>query len=335
LGEIYQRVGRNPEFKALQQRVLNQIGIHLSEAKGKGKEAFNFWIYLRSNEANEALKRADLEAARTISQQILDELIALNDSSVNGKIAGVYHQLGMVAQKQRQFEQARQYYLKALKIKEDAGDLYNAADEYHQLGMVAEEQRQFEQARQYYLKALKIVEDAGDSYSASREYHHLGMVAEEQRQFEQAQQYYFKALKIKEHAGNLHGTTLSYYQLARVAEEQRLFEDAISYYQKAFIIYEQFQDWYWASLTLAKWGRVLEAQSNFSEALPIYIRGFVIDIKHHQEFIRLYIDALARMLQVLGENQFDRIWREVTGGDCAGELREDIWATRDRLDEEG
>jgi tetratricopeptide (TPR) repeat protein len=411
LGKIYQRFGRKPEFKALQQQVLNQIGINLSEAKAKGKDALNFWMYLRVNEANESLKRADLEAARTIYQEILDELIALNDSSV----AVAYHQLGRVAYQQRQFEQAQQYYLKALKIFEDAGDFYNAADEYHQLGMVAQEERQFEQARQYYLKALKIFEDAGDLYNASREYHHLGMVAQEERQFEQAQQYYLKALKIKEDAGDfydavtvyhqlgnvaqkqrqfeqarqyylkalkikedagdlynaameyhqlgnlayrqrqfeparqyylkalkifedagdLYNAATVYHQLGMVAEEQRQFEEAIGYYQKAFGIYEQYQDWYWASITLAKWGNVLEAQSNFSEALPIYIRGFVIDNEHHRKFIRFEIDALARMLRVLGENQFDTIWREVTGGEWAGEVREAIWAVRDRLDEEG
>jgi tetratricopeptide (TPR) repeat protein len=455
LGEIYQRLGRKPEFKALQQRALNQIGIHLSEAKAKGKDAFDFWMYLRGKEANEALFRADLEAARVISQEILDELIALNDSSLKDKIAvayhqlgivaleqrdfkqaqqyclkalkiledagdfyitsGVYHQLGRVAQEQRHFEQAQQYYLKALKIYEDTGDLYKAANEYHQLGIVAEEQRQFEQARQYYfkalkiyedtrdlykaatvhhqlgniacqqgqfeqarqyyLKALKIKEDAGDLYSAASDYHQLGIVAKEQRQVEQARQYYLKALKIYEDAGDLHSATDQYHQLGIVAEEQRQFEqarqyylkalkrfedagdlynaareyhqlgmvaqdqrefkDAISYYQKAFGIYEQFQDWYWALQTLAKWGNVLEAQSNYSQALPIYIGGLAICIKHIQEFIGFYINALARILQALGENEFDTIWRKVTGEECAGEVREAIWAAQDRLDKEG
>jgi tetratricopeptide (TPR) repeat protein len=335
LGDIYERLGRKPEFKALRQSVLNQIGIHLIQAKAKGKDAFHFWMYLRINQANEALLYGDLEAAREINQELLDESMGLNDSSVNYKIASAYQNLGIVAQEKRQFEQARQYYLKALKIKEDAGDLYNAASVYHELGIVAQEQQQFEQAQQYYLKALKIFEDAGDLYSAASVYHELGIIAEEQQQFEQARQYYLKALKIKEDAGVLYSAASDYQQLGMVAQEKRQFEQAISYYQKTFGIYEQFQDWYKASLTLGKWGRVLEAQSNFSEALPIYIRGFVIDFEHHQEFIRLYINALARMLRVLGENQFDTIWREVTEGDCAGEVREAILAARDRLDEEG
>ena len=127
LGEIYERLGRKAELKALEKRALNQIVIELGEAKANSKQAFNLWIYLRANEGNEALLGADLEAARVIYQEILDQLIALNDCSVNDRIAVIYHQLGMVAQEKPQLEVAQQHYLKALKIFEDAGDLYSTA----------------------------------------------------------------------------------------------------------------------------------------------------------------------------------------------------------------
>ncbi|MEH2093942.1 tetratricopeptide repeat protein [Nostoc sp.] len=457
LGEVYNRIGRKPEFKSLQQRALNQIGIHLADAKAKGKYALNFWIYLRINEANEALQIANLGEARKISQEILDELIAINDFSVNDKIAvayhqlgrvaqeqrqfdvavdyynkalkicedigdfynaanaaveyhhlgmvaqeqrqfdvavdysnkalkiceeigdfygaasayqnlgvvaqkqrlfnvafyyynkalkifedagdlysaaGGYHNLGVVAQEQRQFDVAVDYYNKALKICEDAGDLYRAAVEYHELGMVAEEQRQFDVAVDYYNKALKIYENAGDLYSAAREYHHLGNVAQMQRQFDVAVDYYNKALKIFEDAGDLYGAASEYHQLGMVAQQQRLFDVAVDYYQKTYKVFEQFRDWYRASATLRKWGRVLEAQENYTEALPIYIRALAIDLKHNQDWIGLDINALARMLQQLNESQFQTIWREATGEECAGEVRKVIWAARDRVETE-
>ncbi|BAY26859.1 TPR repeat-containing protein [Calothrix sp. NIES-2100] len=371
LGEVYQRIGRKPEFKSLQQRALKQIGMQLADAKAKGKNAVNFWMYLRGIEANEALRSADLASASKIYQEILDELIALNDSSVNDKIAVPYHQLGIIAQRQRQFDVAIDYYLKALKIKEDAGDFYSAAGEYHQLGNVAYEQRQFltaidyyhkalkifEDARDlynaareyhtlgniafeqlhfdeavgYYYKALKILEDAGDLYSAASIYHNLGTVAKEQTQFELAIHYYHKALKIFEDAEDLYTAATVYGQLGMVAEEQRQFDVAINYYQKAWEVYQQFQDWYNASLTLGKWGRALEAQQNYAEALPIYIGALGIELKHNQDLIAYYIYTLARMLQQLGESQFQVIWREATGEECAGEMREAIWQARDGL----
>ncbi|MEH2330441.1 tetratricopeptide repeat protein [Nostoc sp.] len=217
LGEVYLRLGHKPEFKSLRQRVLNQIGIHLADAKAKGKAALDFWIYLRVVDANEAVQSRDLEGARKVYQEILDELIAVNDSSVNHKIATVNHNLGIVAQEQRQFDVAVDYYNKALKIFEDAGDLYSVASAYHQLGIVAQEQRQFDVAVDYYNKALKISEDAGDLYSAASEYHLLGMVAEEQRQFDVAVDYYNKALKISEDAGDLYSAAKEYHHLGIVS----------------------------------------------------------------------------------------------------------------------
>ncbi|NJK77217.1 MAG: tetratricopeptide repeat protein [Microcoleus sp. SU_5_6] len=89
------------------------------QAKAKGQDAFNFWMYLRGIDANEALQSADLETARAVYQEILDELTALNDPSVNNKIAVAYHYLGMVAQEQRRFDDAIAFYNKSLHICED------------------------------------------------------------------------------------------------------------------------------------------------------------------------------------------------------------------------
>ncbi|MDQ3958981.1 MAG: tetratricopeptide repeat protein [Pseudomonadota bacterium] len=48
--------------------------------------------------------------------------------------ASAYHQLGMIAQEQRDFSQAGEWYRKSLVIEEKLGDEYDAAKTYHQLG---------------------------------------------------------------------------------------------------------------------------------------------------------------------------------------------------------
>ncbi|MCC3404732.1 MAG: tetratricopeptide repeat protein [Microcoleus sp. PH2017_10_PVI_O_A] len=356
LGEVYQRWGRKPEFKSLRVRALNQIGIHLAQAKAKGQDAFNFWRYLRGIDANEATQSADWETARAVYQEILDELTALNDSSVNDNIATINHNLGIVAQEQRRFDDAIAFYNKSLQIREDAGDLYMAAGDYHQLGIVAEEQRRFDDAIAFYNKSLQIREDAGDLYNAAGDYHQLGIVAQLQRRFDDAIAFYNKALQIYEDAGDFYNAAGDYHQLGRVAEEQRRFDDAIAFYNKALQIYEDagdshkaanqyeglgniakeqgdfdtavayFQkaftalsaanDWRQASLTLTAWGQTLEAESNWTEAVKIYIQALVIDIEHNEEFVVSDIHNLGRMLKQLGDSQFKIIWREFTGNEC-------------------
>ena len=79
------------------------------------------------------------------------------DEKERGKLmATTYHNLGMVAEEQRQWEQAEQYYQQALQIKMEYNDRYAQAGTSHQLGIVAEEQQQWEQARDYLLRALEI-----------------------------------------------------------------------------------------------------------------------------------------------------------------------------------
>ena len=54
---------------------------------------------------------------------------------------------------------------------------------YHQLGMIAQEQRDFASAEQWYRKALAIEEKQGDEHGAAITYHYLGSIAQEQRDF--------------------------------------------------------------------------------------------------------------------------------------------------------
>ena len=359
LGEVYERWGRKPEFKSLRERALNQIGFHLAEAKPKGKDAFDFWTYLRGVDADEAVNSADLQTARAVYQEILDELVALNDSSVNDKIATAYHNLGIVAHEQRRFDDAIAFYNKALQIKEYAGDSHNAATTYHNLGIVAQEQRRFDDAIAFYNKALQIFEDvgdfykvasvyhnlgvvaqkqerfddaiafynkalqiyqdAGDFYNAATSYHNLGVVAQEQRRFDDAIAFYKTALQIKEDKGDFYSAASDYHNLGRVAQEQGDFDTAVAYFQKAFTATSAVNDWRQASSNLIAWGETLEAQSNWTEAVKIYIQALAIDIKHNSEFVGSDIGDLGRMLKQLGDSQFQVIWREFTGDECPGD----------------
>jgi hypothetical protein len=59
-----------------------------------------------------------------------------------------------------------------------------------------------------------------------------------------------------------------------------------------------------------------------------------IDLEHsHEELIGLDIRNLGRMLKVLGESQFEAVWREVTDEDCPEEVRSAIQAASEENEE--
>jgi len=81
--------------------------------------------------------------------------------------AKVYHELGMVAQAQRQWAQAQDYYQQALAIKIEFNDRHKQASTYNNLGILAEKQEQWAEATNYFLTALRLWVEFADEYSAS------------------------------------------------------------------------------------------------------------------------------------------------------------------------
>jgi tetratricopeptide (TPR) repeat protein len=321
LGELYKRTGRRSEFRVLRDRGLGCVGQDLKTAKAQGKDAFDLWMYIKGEDANELLQIRDLAGSGSVYQEILDELLSLNDLSVDNKIAVAYHNLGVVAEEQRQFDTAINYYQKALKIYEEAGDWHSAASDYHQLGIVAQKQRQFDAAIEYYQKALKIYEDSGDLRNAASEYHQQGRVAEEQQQFDTAIEYYQKALKIYEDSGDLRNAASDYHQLGRVAEEQQQFDTAIEYYQKALKIREDAGDWHRAASDYHQLGRVAKEQRQFDTAIDWAIKATLTYQKYQNDHnAAIAFSTLVRIRQELGDTAFAELWAQSDNVDRSPEL---------------
>jgi tetratricopeptide (TPR) repeat protein len=189
------------------------------------------------------------------------------------------HQLGRVAEEQRDFETARGWYLKSLAIEDKQGSLQGCANTYHQLGILAQEQRDFETAREWYLKSIAANEKQGNPKGAAMSYHQLGRVAEAQRDFEKAREWHLKSLAINKKQGNLHGTASNYHQLGMIAQEQREFETARSWYLKSLAISEQQGIEHRAAITYHQLGRVAEEQRDFETAREWYLKSLAIEEK--------------------------------------------------------
>jgi tetratricopeptide (TPR) repeat protein len=119
--------------------------------------------------ANWQLNLKQFTSAEASYQKIVtlvQQLGNLDEQQRNRLKAQAYHQLGMAAQEQRQWQQAEQYYQQALQIKIEYNDRYEQAGIYHQLGRVAEEQQKWQPARSYFLTALTTFVDYNDTHSS-------------------------------------------------------------------------------------------------------------------------------------------------------------------------
>ena len=217
--------------------------------------------------------------------------------------AGTYQNLGMMAQAQREWVQAEAHNQQALEILIELDDRYSQAGTYHNLGSVALEQRAWVQAEAYYQQALEIYKEFDDRHLQGATYHQLGRVAQEQRAWVQAEAYYQQALEVFIGLDDRHSQALTYHNLGRVAQEQWAWGQAEAYCQQALEIYKEFDDRHPQGATYHNLGRVAQEQRAWGQAEAYYQQALEISI----EFDDRYSQASAyRQLGMVAQAQ--RAW---------------------------
>ena len=293
----------------------NRRGLELGETVLKSMDAYPSerltgllgatFAGIIDNIAKRQLLTQRYSEAQTTYERALDLVEKLADypEAERGKLlASVHHQLGMVAQAQRQWETAVSHYQQALAIFIEFNDRYRQASTYHNLGHIAQEQRQWETAVSHYQQALAICIEFNDRYNQASTYHQLGMVAQEQRQWETAVSHYQQALAIFIEFKDGYNQGKVHHQLGRVAEEQRQWETAVSHYQQALAIKIEFNDRYSQASTYHQLGMVAEEQAKWQEAAEFLFQDLVISLEYNDEHgAGITMRSLARVWKASGD----------------------------------
>jgi tetratricopeptide (TPR) repeat protein len=238
-------------------------------------------------EAENSYQKA-LEALFTIK--------SLDDKQKKQHSARILHQLGYVAQEQREFEKAEDYYKQALEIYNEFNERYELADSLGQLGLLKQTQREFEKAEGYFQQALEIHIEFHDLYSQAKTFHNLGTVAQEQREFEKAEDYYKQALEIKIKFNDRYLQASTLHQLGSVAEAQLELEKADDYYKQALEIYIEFNDRYSQASSLGQLGLLKQEQTKFVEAQSYLLQALEIFRDFNDEYSLILVFSNLRNL---------------------------------------
>ncbi|MDJ0798020.1 MAG: tetratricopeptide repeat protein [Calothrix sp. MO_167.B12] len=216
--------------------------------------------------------------------KIIDKITNLEETRKKSDIASTYHQLGIVAQELREYQQARDYYQQALEINIEYGDKYNCASTYHQLGYVAQELGEYHQARDYYQQALEINIEYGDKYNCASTYHQLGMVAQELGEYHQARDYYQQALEIFIEYGDKYKYANTYHNLGIVAQKLGEYHQARDYYQKALKIFIEYENRYSCARIYHNLGVVAHELGEYHQARDYYQQALEIFIEYGDKY---------------------------------------------------
>jgi tetratricopeptide (TPR) repeat protein len=240
-----------------------------------------------SRRHTELKQYAEAEAAQIRAITVIDSFTQRPDQHRGLWKGTAYHQLGRVAEEQRQWQKAEAYYQQALELFIKFNHPHRQASTYHQLGIVAQEQRQWDIAETHYQKALELKIKLNDRYSQASTYGQLGTLAQKQRQWEQAENYYQQALAVYIKFNEHHRQAGIYHQLGKLAEEQHRWHQAEQHYQQALSKYLEFGDRVNQATTYHNLGKVAQKQGQQQQAEQYYQRA----LEWKQEFNDRYHQA--------------------------------------------
>ncbi len=116
--------------------------------------------------------------------------------------------IGTVHAENGNYDQANDYFKKALAIEEKLGDSIVIAGCQNNIGNVYYMQGDYPMAVEYYIKSLKIAEEMQDKSSMSERYNNLGVVYTEMGKYKEAIDYYEKSLGIDTEVGDQKGMSI-------------------------------------------------------------------------------------------------------------------------------
>ena len=151
-------------------------------------------------------------------------------------LSNSYNNLGMVFSEIGENDSSIFYYKKALKIKEEIGDMKAISSSYMNIGTYYYDIGNLSSSLSYYFKSLKIDQQMGYEEDVAMVLSNIGLVYFEQEDYEKSIDYFHKSMDIDRKQGVSLGVLTSLYNVAHVYQIQNKLEQSLICYEKALEI---------------------------------------------------------------------------------------------------
>ncbi len=281
------------------------------------------WIFFRVGEANREFSALRLDQAQGIYLTILDVLQGqAQTAEQQSYVAGIYQQLGAVAQEWARWDEAEEWYRRSLTIVEDQGHRSRMASVYHQLGIVEQGRGRWDAAEEWYRRSLTIEEEHGNRAGMAITFHQLGIVAQERSRWDEAEEWYRRSLTIKEGLGDRPGAAITGHQLGIVAQERGQWDEAEEWYHRSLIVKEELGNRPGMALTYGQLGLLAEDRTRPMHALDWMVRAIALFEEFPHPATGPGPAHLKRLTERLGVSALEDAWQRVTGRGLPDDIRE-------------
>ena len=212
------------------------------------------------------------------AKQFYERALSIMIETGNNRRVGIcYANLGTVFLNVGQYTKAEEYLQKALVITKEIGDKQGEASAYGNLGTVFKSVGQYTKAEEYHQKALVIRKEIGDKQGEASAYGNLGTVFQSVGQYTKAEEYLQKALVIRKEIGDKKGEASDYGNLGTVFFSVGQYTKAEEYLQKALVIRKEIGDRKGEASDYGNLGSVFESVGQYTKAEEYLQKALVIN----------------------------------------------------------
>ena len=217
---------------------------------------------LKDSDPSEA-KRINLKAFWLLNQPFIDEIVQ----------SDVYSVAGTLCSQKSDFKSALNYFIRSLKIRENAGDADKIAVMHKNIANLYYHINNSEKAIDYYKKGLayRAPSTRSDIHTLAF-YNGLTQVFESMQEADSAMYYYIKALTIVKTIKDRNHQFVSdlYSNIGQFYETNGKYGQALAYFNKTLDIQKELEDFYGMAWTYHHMGIVNDYQMNASQAKHYY-----------------------------------------------------------------
>ena len=211
------------------------------------------------------------------AKQFYEKALSIMIQAGNNRIVGTcYGNLRTVFLSVGQYTKAEEYLQKALVIKKEIGDKKGEASVYGNLGTVFLSVGQYTKAEEYLHKTLVIKKEIGDKKGEASAYGNLGIVFLSVGQYTKAEEYLHKALVIRKEIGDKEGEEADYGNLGSVFQSVGQYTKAEEYLQKALVIRKEIGDRKGEASAYGNLGTVFLSVGQYTKAEEYLQKALVI-----------------------------------------------------------
>ena len=187
-----------------------------------------------------------------------------------------YNNLGLVEFDNGKYDESLKYHFASLEINEEIGNTKGMASSLNNMGNVYSVIGKFDKSRENYNAALLIYIKDGRKMGIANAYNNIGLVCDEQTKYDSAIYFLNKALVIRTEINDQKGIAACYTNVAGVYSKQQKLSKAITYFRQALKIKEEIGDVPGAASAQLNLATIYSKLKKHNEAITFAEKGFKI-----------------------------------------------------------